>query len=64
MMKTKGFATAFSREVFCLHAGQSNNWGYRPEEVHDDPRKSGYGKPYTYDYDAETYEPIDPALRM
>jgi len=34
------------------------NWGYRDEEVAKDPRKSGYGEPFTYEFeDEEKYIP-------
>lgn len=64
MIRSKGYDTGFSRDVYCLHAGQTRNWGYKPEELRKDPRKAGYGPPYTYDYDPLTYVPADPNLRM
>jgi hypothetical protein len=55
---SKGLKTAFCRNIFCWHAGQTQNWGYRPEEIALDPRKAGYGQPYLYEpVNALTYEP-------
>jgi hypothetical protein len=60
MMREEGWAVAFCRNIFCYHAGQCTNWGYTPEQVAMDPRKSGYGKPYTYEIEnLETFEPAD-----
>jgi len=57
-VEKSGMKVAFCRNFFCLHAGQCENWGYRPEDVHLDPRKSGYGPPYRYEIvNQETYEP-------
>lgn len=54
----KGFQTAFCTRIFCFHAGQCDNWGYQPEQVAQDPRKGGYGKPFTYPILSQyTYEP-------
>jgi len=64
MMLDDGYITGFARDVYCLHAGQCENWGYQPEEVHKDPRKAGYGKPYVYEYDPVTYEPTEARLRL
>ena len=65
LIQSKGFYhTAFSREVFCLHGGQMENWGYTKEQLDRDPRKAGYDEPYTYVYDIGTYVPEDPNLRM
>jgi len=56
--KKKGYEVAFCRNIFCFHAGQCENWGYNENEIASDPRKSGYGKPYTYQMvNEETYEP-------
>lgn len=61
----KGWRVAFCRDIFCFHAGQCENWGYKPEEIHLDPRKSGYGKPFTYEVENEdTYKPVDSRLRL
>jgi len=52
------YESAFCRNIFCYHAGQCKNWGYTDEEVAQDPRKAGYGEPYTYVLkDRETFEP-------
>jgi GT2 family glycosyltransferase len=53
-----GWKSAFCRNIFCFHAGQTTNWGYRPEEIALDPRKAGYGAPYSYELANNlTYEP-------
>lgn len=58
LLEKEGYKSAFCRNIFCYHAGQCDNWGYKPEEIAMDPRKSGYGKPYTYPIvNWETYEP-------
>jgi hypothetical protein len=59
-MSEKGWKIAFCRNIFCYHAGQCDNWGYAPEQIALDPRKSGYGKPFTYDItNLDTYEPAE-----
>lgn len=63
-MRTRGFHTGFSDEVYCLHLGQCENWGYTDAEVAEDPRKSGYGKPFTYEYDHDTYVPLKKGYRL
>lgn len=58
MVKTYNYESAFCRNIFAYHAGQCENWGYKKEEVEQDPRKAGYGKPFTYKVvNEETYEP-------
>jgi len=53
-----GWKVAFCRNVFCWHAGQMDNWGYKPEEVKLDQRKSGYKEFFSYEpVDINTYEP-------
>ena len=53
-----GGRVGFCRDIWCYHAGQCANWGYRPEELVKDPRKAGYGKPFTYEFeDEEKYLP-------
>jgi GT2 family glycosyltransferase len=60
----KGWKVAFCRNIFCYHAGQTTNWGYKTEEIALDPRKQGYGKPYEYEIvDWNTYEPA-PAYKI
>jgi len=55
-----GGSVAFCRDVWCYHAGQCERWGYREEEVAKDPRKAGYGKPFTYGFeDEEKYIPVE-----
>jgi len=57
-VKLRNYKVAFCRNIFCFHAGQCENWGYSEEEVAMDPRKSGYGKPFTYKLlNEETFEP-------
>jgi GT2 family glycosyltransferase len=57
-MYLNGFKSAFCRNIFCFHAGQTDNWGYTDEQVKLDPRKSGYGKPFYYNIvDKDTFEP-------
>lgn len=59
LVREKGFKVAFCRNLFCFHLGQTLNWGYKPEEINDDPRKSGYGEPFTYPVeDQDTYTPV------
>ena len=54
----KGMKVAFCRDIYCLHVGQCENWGYTLEELDQDPRKAGYGKPFMYTpLNDETYEP-------
>jgi hypothetical protein len=57
LMARDGWLTAFTRNIWCLHAGQCEDWGYTKSQVNEDPRKAGYGKPYTYKYNPLTYEP-------
>jgi len=53
-----GWKVAFCKNIFCWHAGQCENWGYKPEEILLDERKAGYGKPFLYQPINElTYEP-------
>lgn len=53
-----GGRVGFCRDIWCYHAGQCKNWGYRPEEITKDPRKAGYGEPFTYELeDEEKYVP-------
>lgn len=61
----QGWEVGFCRRIFCFHAGQCEHWGYKAEDVFSDPRKEGYGPPYEYEMrDMDTYEPVDPKLRM
>lgn len=60
-MRKEGWEIAFCRNIFCFHAGQCENWGYKPEEIAIDPRKKGYGKPFTYKIiNEDTFEPEYP----
>lgn len=43
-IKKSGYDVAFCRHIYCYHAGQSKNWGYKKNEILLDPRKGGYGK--------------------
>lgn len=58
LAKYDGYKVAFCRDIFAFHAGQCKNWGYKEDEIALDPRKSGYGEPFTYKIlNEETYEP-------
>lgn len=53
-----GWKTAFCRNIFCYHAGQTKDWGYEREQLDMDPRKKNYGPPFQYHVvDWDTYEP-------
>lgn len=54
-----GYKVGFTANLYCLHIGQCENWGYKEDEIKLDPRKVGYGKPFTYEYDTKTFEPED-----
>ena len=66
-IRNGGYQMAFCKHIFCMHAGQTENWGYTQEELEKDPRKSvqvtgykqAYIKPFMLDVDQETYEPVD-----
>lgn len=65
LVRDKGWDIAFCKNIFCFHAGQCQNWGYKEEEIHLDPRKQGYGRPFMYEIkDEKTYEPVDPRLKV
>lgn len=64
LVRSRGYDVAFCRNIFCMHAGQCDNWGYKPEEILQDPRKSGYGRPYVVPLDLETYMPLDQGQRL
>jgi GT2 family glycosyltransferase len=52
------YRVGFCQDIYCYHAGQCDKWGYRQEELAKDPRKIGYGKPFTYAFeDEEKYLP-------
>lgn len=60
-MRENGWEVAFCRNIFCYHAGQCENWGYKIEEIMLDPRKKGYGKPFSYKIvNEDTFEPEFP----
>lgn len=64
MMREDGWEVAFCKNIFCYHAGQCTNWGYTPEQIALDPRKAGYGRPFTYDIvNQDTFEP-EPRFKM
>lgn len=63
-VRRRGLQVAFARNVYCYHAGQCPGWGYTDEQIKADPRKAGYGKPYTYGCNETNWVPDDPALRM
>jgi hypothetical protein len=57
-LREYGYTVGFCSDIWCYHAGQCTNWGYRPEEVAKDPRKVGYGEPFKYEFeDEERYLP-------
>ncbi len=59
MMRDEGWEIAFCRDIFCFHAGQCDKWGYTDDQIALDPRKIGYGKPFTYNIvNQETFEPV------
>jgi len=65
LVRKKGWKVAFARKVYCYHAGQCTNWGYKPEEIDKDPRKAGYGKPFDYEVEDDlTYLPKDLRWRL
>jgi glycosyltransferase involved in cell wall biosynthesis len=65
LVRKKGWKVAFARKVYCYHAGQCINWGYKHNEIDKDPRKSGYGKPFEYEVEDElTFIPKDPSWRL
>jgi hypothetical protein len=64
LVRQAGWQVAFCRDVFCKHAGQCEDWGYKSEEVAKDPRKQEYGAPFICEVDDKTYQPKDPVLRM
>lgn len=53
-MQGFGWKVAFCRDIWCYHAGQCHDWGYRPEELARDPRKAGYGDPFVYEFEDES----------
>lgn len=58
LLTKEGYKVAFCRKVFCYHAGQCLNWGYRKEDINKDPRKVGYKEYFKYNLvNEETYEP-------
>jgi hypothetical protein len=55
----QGWKVAFCKDIFCFHAGQCPDWGYKTEEINKDPRKAGYGEPFKYELEnSETYRPM------
>lgn len=59
MMRDDGWEIAFCRDIFCFHAGQCDKWGYTEDQIALDPRKVGYGRPFTYGIvNQETFEPV------
>jgi hypothetical protein len=64
LIKKEGYKVAFCKNIFCGNLGQTENWGYKAEDIHRDPRKSGYSAPFMYETkDNKTYESPD-HLRM
>jgi hypothetical protein len=64
LIRSNGYKVAFCRNIFCLHAGQTENWGYKPEEIHKDPRKVSYHAPFIVPVDPELYIPLNPEHRL
>ena len=64
LVRNKGWKVAFCKNIFCLHAGQCENWGYKQEEIDLDPRKQGYGAPFVCEVNEKTYQPKNPSLRI
>jgi hypothetical protein len=58
LLREKGWDVAFCRDIFCYHAGQCDNWGYNKDQIDMDPRKVGYGEPFSYKIvNSDTFEP-------
>jgi len=64
LVQDNGWRVAFCRNIFCFHAGQCKDWGYKPEEIEKDPRKQGYGSPFLCEVDPKTYRPLNQSLTM
>lgn len=64
LMYQIGYEVAFTRNIWCLHIGQCKNWGYTQQQVKEDPRKSGYGEPFIYQYNNKTYEPQEQSYKL
>jgi len=62
-IRKKGLKVAFCHFIYCWHAGQCENWGYKPEEIALDIRKAGYGEPFIYTPMNDAYDP-PPELRL
>ncbi len=61
MLCAKGWKVAFASDIFCYNLERDENmWGYTLEQINQDPRKSGYGPPFSYIVkDWKTLEPPD-----
>lgn len=58
LVREAGYKVAFCSDIFCLHLGQTDNWGYESEEIALDPRKAGYGPPFKYTpVDTDSFRP-------
>lgn len=58
LIEKAGYKVAFAKNIFCFHAGQCDNWGYTKDQIDKDPRKAGYGAPFSYTVvNEDTYEP-------
>jgi GT2 family glycosyltransferase len=64
IIRNNGYKVAFCRNIFCLHAGQTENWGYKLEEIHKDPRKCNYNAPLIVQVDPNNYMPLNPGYRI
>jgi hypothetical protein len=62
MLQAGQWKTAFMKDVWCLHH-QPGRWGYDPDQLAQDPRRAGYGPPFTYAFNPVTYVPTDERLR-
>lgn len=59
LLTQAGYKIGFTADLWCLHGGQCENWGYSKEQINKDPRKAGYGEHFRYEYNNLTFEPID-----
>ncbi|MDO8640454.1 MAG: glycosyltransferase [Nitrosarchaeum sp.] len=65
LIRNNGWHIGFCRQVFFLHAGQCENWGYEANEIDNDPRKATYGPPLIVPViNEETWEPADPKYKL
>jgi hypothetical protein len=60
----RGWTVGFCRRIFAKNLGQCENWGYKEEELSQDPRKAGYKAPLIFDSDNETCVPDNLTLTL